>query len=197
VTPSEDRRDSWSLHQDPSGGPPPGNFGKPPSSRSPVLDTLRRIVRTLFILAAIGAAGYYGWKYGVPLWSHVRANSDLESAAGYFAHELPKEVGTEDDLRRTVAVVEADKLKGHLALKGRWFVAFGPRGDDLKVLRDDSFDAEERLFATKFLDECRLLPAQPGTALSKLEYPMGVRCQGVLVEGRPWWVVAAWSESEQ
>lgn len=185
------------MHPNPDSGPPPGNFAKPPAQGSPVLASLGRIVKTLLLLGALGAGLYYAWQYGVPLWSKVRANSDLEGAAGFFAHDLPHEVATEDDLRRSVAVVESDKLKGHLALKGRWLVAFGPRGDELKILRDDGFTAAERAFATKFLDECRLLPAQPGSSMQKLQYPMGVKCQGVLVAGRPWWVVAAWTEDDK
>lgn len=197
MTPSDDRRDSWSLHPDPSSGPPSGNFAKGPKPGGGIFASLWRLVKTLIVLGALGLGVWYAWPRAVALWSNVRANSDLEGAAGFFTHELPKEVATEEELRRAVVVTEADKLKGHLALKGRWFVAFGQRGSELKPVRDDQFVAEERLFVEKLVEDCRAKTVQPGNPVQAMKYPMGARCQGVLVEGRPWWVVAAWSEDDK
>ncbi len=196
MTPSEDHRGSWNVHPDPNSGPPSGNFSRPASSRSP-LASLWRIVKTLIVLGAIGFGGYLLWPKAVEVWSNVRANAELDGAAGFFVHELPKEVGTEDELRRAIVVIEADKLKGHLAQKGRWFVGFGLRGNEMKIVRDDGFVAEERLFIERLVEDCRIKTVQPGSPVQKMKYPLGAFCQAVLVEGRPWWVVAAWSEDEK
>jgi hypothetical protein len=168
--------------------PPPSQTG------SRFVASLMRGVKTLFILGVLGAGGFYGWQYGRPVWNKMRLNTDVESAGTFFVRQVPEKLANEGELKQRVASAADDKLNTYLARKARWFVAFGPKGSDLRIQRNDQFTDLEKKFASKAVDDALRRNDRAGTDKEALDYPRGAWTRAVSVGEERWVVVAAWAE---
>jgi hypothetical protein len=182
----EPRRTPWQT------GPvaTPSVRGKPPVSAGSLLG----VVWKLALLAGLGVGGYYIYQYAPTVWSRVRLNSDVESASVFFMRQIPRQEPSEKDLQRAISVAVDDKLKTYLAYRARWYVAYGQRGDDLKVVRNDEFVAQDQVFFSKSVELARKSLEVPGTELQQLSFPRGSLTRAVTIDGNTWYVVAGWSE---
>jgi hypothetical protein len=166
----------------------------PPNARTKAPVSLMGLVWKLVFLAALGVGGYFMWLHAPHIWSKVRLNSDVESASIYFIRQIPRSVPNEGDLKRWVQNSADDKLKTHLAFKARWYVAYGPRGDELKVVRDDEFLPKDKEFFAQSVESIRRSTELPGVEVERLEFPRGTMTRTVTVDGAVWIVVAGWTE---
>jgi hypothetical protein len=181
----EPRRPAWQ-----STPGTPSVRGNAPVSTSSLLGLVWKLA--LVGLLAVGV--WFAWDKTPGIWSSIRLNSDVESASVFFVREIPRTVASEADLKRSVSVSAEDKLRNYLAYKARWYVAYGPRGDELKPVRDDDFTSQDKAFFAKAVEEARRNGDIPGTELRTLSFPRGVRTRTVSVDGQPWFVVAGWTE---
>ena len=156
--------------------------------------SLLGVVWKLALVAGLCVGGYYVYQYAPSVWSKVRLNSDVESASVFFARQIPRQVSSEKDLERAISVAADDKLKTYLAYRARWYVAYGKRGDGLKVVRNDEFVAQDQAYFSKGVELARKNSEVPGTELQQLNFPRGSLTRIVSVDGEPWYVVAGWSE---
>lgn len=148
----------------------------------------------LVFLGTLAVGGYFIWLKGPAIWSRVRLNSDVESASTYFIRQMPRSLPNEAELKRWVQISADDKLKTHLAFKARWYVAYGPRGDELKVIRDDEFLPRDKEFFARSVDDARRGTELPGVETERLEFPRGTMTRTVSVDNTLWVVVAGWTE---
>jgi hypothetical protein len=182
----EPRRSSWQASQ----GGPPSVRGRAPVSAGSLLG----LVWKLALVVALAVGAYFVWVNAPHIWSKVRLNSDVESASVFFVRQIPRSVSKEEDLKRVVMNSADEKLKSHLAYKARWYVAYGPRAEELKVVRDDEFQAQDKLFFSRAVDQTRRSTELPGFELEQLNFPRGAMTRTVTVDGALWYVVAGWSE---
>ena len=164
--------------------------GKSPVSAGSLLG----VVWKLAIVGALAVGVWLAWDKVPGIWSSIRLNSDVESASVFFVREIPRTVASEADLKRFVGNAAEDKLTTHLAYKARWYVAYGPRGDELKPVRNDDFTALDKAYFSRAVEEARRIGDVPGTEMRTLNFPRGVRTRTVSVGGQPWFVVAGWTE---
>jgi hypothetical protein len=189
-----DRRDAWSVNpssdsRTPSVDLPSGRSGGPSA-----ISRLGRAVKTLVTLAILAGLAWAAWTYGRPLYGKFKLNSDVESAAVGFAHQLPEKTSNETELLTAATYAANDKLRSYLAKKARWHVAFGRSVEELTVIRDDSFTPLEKAFASKAFEEAKR-KAEPSTSdYETLEFPLGAVVERVDVANEPWYVAAVWCE---
>lgn len=156
----------------------------------------RNWLLTIFKLALVVAAGMAAWTYGKPYLQRFRSSTDVEQCATYALQHLPKGVKSEPELRDAVAREIGEALTSHPSLLARWYVCFGPRGDSVRVLRDDGFSTSERAFVERIIDEGRLRLDVAGVRKNVFLYPLGATYSTVTVDGIPWCVVIGWSEKK-
>ena len=200
ATQNSDRRNSWSTgpSRSPGGRFEAPNLAPPSRAGSRFAAALWRTIKTLLLVAALCVGGYYAWLYGSPLWNKMRLNTDVESAAVFFVRQLPKSAATEEELKQRVVYVADDKLKSHLSIKARWYVAFGPSAADLRVLRDDRFSDVEKAFVGRTVDAAvKTRKDPPGTDHEILQYPLGTYTHALTVGEEIWIVVAGWAEDSK
>lgn len=169
----------------------PNVRGKAPVSAGSLLG----VVWKLALVGLLVLGGWLAWQKAPAIWSKIRLNADVESASVFFIRQIPRSVASEAELQRAIAVAVEDKLKSYLAYKARWYVAYGPRGDELKIVRDDDFLVPDRTFFTRTVDRARRESDVPGTELQDLSFPRGAQTRIVSVAGEPWVVIAGWSEN--
>ena len=169
----------------------PSVRGKAPVSAGSLLG----VVWKLAIVGVLVLGGWLAWQKAPGIWSSIRLNSDVESASVFFIRQIPRSVGSEAELKHAITAASEDKLKSYLAYKARWYVAYGPRGDELKTVRDDDFLTQDRTFFARTVDRARRESDVPGTELQDLSFPRGAQTRIVSVGGTPWVVVAGWTEA--
>lgn len=151
-------------------------------------------LRTLLVLAAVAAALWFGWKFAQPWIARLRASGDVERCATDVLRGLPAVAASERDLLDEAGRLVNEMAGAKASRDARWYVCAGPRGDTIRVLRDDSFSPTERAFAERIVDEGRLRTEVQGTRHDVFLYPLGASWSSVKVDGIPWCVVVAWSE---
>lgn len=182
----EPRRGSWQAS--PSG--PPSLKSRTPVSAGSFLGLLWKLA----LLGGLGVGGYYAYQYAPGIWSKIRLNSDVESASVFFMRQLPRQFATEADLQHAITNSADDKLKTYLAYKARWYVGYGQRGDELKVVRNDDFKTLEMAFVTKSVEQARQKGDVAGTETQVLNFPRGSLTRTVSVGNTTYYVVAGWTE---
>lgn len=163
-----------------------------PRSRSGDRNWLLTILKLGLLVAACMAA----WRFGKPYVQRFRSSTDVEQCAIYALRHLPPAVKSEQELRDAVAREAGEALSSHPSALARWYVCFGPRGDAVRVLRDDAFSTSERAFAERIVDEGRLRLDTAGVRHDVFLYPLGASYSTVMVDGIPWCVVVGWSEKK-
>jgi hypothetical protein len=184
----------WDNTKEPRRGPDPNvNMASKPRGRDPGKGGP---LKTLFWLVVLGAACYFGWKYGRPLYDHFRAKGDVERQANAVMSHVPKSVPNDELLRQTVAEQMSGALATHEAAQAKWYVIIGPRNQEIRVIRDDQVDATTKSFCERLIDEGRLSVDTAGKLHNAFTYPMGAVYKTVAVDGKPWCVVVGWREKE-
>jgi hypothetical protein len=168
----------------------PSVRGKAPVSAGSLLG----VVWKLALVGVLALGVWIAWEKTPGIWSSIRLNSDVESASVFFVREIPRNFASEDDLKRSVSNAAEEKLKSYLAYKARWYVAYGPRGDAMKLVRDDDFTTLDKAFISKAVEDARKKGDAAGTEIRTLGFPRGVRTRTVSVGGTPYYVVAGWTE---
>lgn len=156
----------------------------------------RNWLLTVGKLALVVAAGMAAWHFGKPYVQRFRSSTDIEQCAISALRHLPANVKTEQELRDAVVHEIGDALTSHPSAAARWYVCFGPRGDAVRVLRDDAFSKSERAFVERIIDEGRLRLDTAGVRQNVFLYPLGASYSTVSVDGIPWCVVVGWSEKK-
>lgn len=199
VAQNSDRRSAWGTGPSRDFRQGLGEPSLPPPSRTGArfMASLWRGVKTLFVLGLLGVGGYYGWQHGKPLWNKMRLNADVEGAATFFIRQLPEKSASEAELKQAVAAVAEDRLKGHLAIKARWFVAFGPSGKDLRIVRNDHFGDTEKALMSRWVDDAKRRNDAVGLDVEKLDFPRGAFTQPVALGDETWIVIAGWAEESE
>lgn len=182
----EPRRSSWQA----TASGPASVKGKAPVSAGSLLGLVWKVT----LLAGLAIGGWFAWQHAPAIWSSIRLNSDVESASVFFVRQLPRSVATEADLKRIVTVSAEDKLKTHLAYKARWYVAYGPRPEEMKVVRDDDFKTADKAFITQSLEKAWRNSELAGSELQTLSFPRGALARSVAVGDATWYVIAGWTE---
>jgi hypothetical protein len=153
-------------------------------------------LKTIFKFAVFAGVVYAGWHYGQPLYQRYRVSSDVEKSAGSVLGHLPKKCNTEEELRSAVADQISGVLAGHYAGKARWYVCFGARGEDVRVMKDDHFDKSGKAFVERLIDEGRLKLDTAGAQHDAFTWPMGVVYETIHVGEKPYCVAVGWTEAE-
>jgi hypothetical protein len=153
------------------------------------------LLKTLLILGILGVGGYYGWQYAKPYWAKFRTSADVEHSARLIIQKIPAKWGNEAELGGYLQSETHDRLGGMAGLKARWYVCYGPRGEEVRVVRDDHFDKSEKQFVERYVDEGRLKLDVEGAQHDVFTYPLGAVYTTVSVGGTPWCVVVGWSEN--